>query len=138
MNYLCRFIRSQKLKYRRRVWLKKKEARLKRRKESGKSTVSVIAGTNAYTNSSMSLNKYDEADDDDNNTSEDKDPSLNVYSNQDNFFSPEFLPPRKEFFLYTIDEHETFANKIFMARKKTSLGANSTISKSDTNLSILR
>jgi hypothetical protein len=51
-----------------------------------------------------------------------------------------FLPSRKEFFLYTIDEHQMRTQKTFTARKKVkdvSRGSASKMSKSDTNLAII-
>lgn len=52
---------------------------------------------------------------------------------------------RRPFFLYTIDEHETFANKMFTVRKKLDFqrpngGGSivSSLSKSDTNLATLK
>lgn len=46
--------------------------------------------------------------------------------------------PRKQFFLYTIDEHETLVNKTFTVRKKLTglTGTISSLSKSDTNLNL--
>jgi len=66
--------------------------------------------------------------------------SENVYSNETFFEQMEasYLPSRKQFFLYTINEHEALANKVFTARKNKSLTKNSILSKSDTNLSVTK
>jgi hypothetical protein len=57
-------------------------------------------------------------------------------------FEDNFLPSKKEFFLYTINEHQNLTNKIFSARKKFTttnlsggnLWSTGKLSKSDTNL----
>ena len=55
------------------------------------------------------------------------------------FDNPElFLPSRKEFFLYTIDEHQLQMKRTFTAKKKVrDLNCSAKLSKSDTNLAII-
>jgi hypothetical protein len=60
----------------------------------------------------------------------------------ENFFENPclFLPSRREFFLYTIDEHQMQMKRTFTAKKKVSdLSHNfaKKLSKSDTNLAIV-
>jgi hypothetical protein len=55
---------------------------------------------------------------------------------QDNFeFDFNFLPPKRDFFLYTITEHENLTKKTFSFKKKNkNLKVCSVLSKSDSNL----
>ncbi len=64
----------------------------------------------------------------------------NLNDTYDNFFdNPElFLPSRKQFFLYTIDEHQAQMKRTFTAKKKVSdLSHFTKLSKSDTNLAVI-
>ena len=57
-------------------------------------------------------------------------------SNQNNFeFEFNFLPPKRDFFLYTITEHENLTKKTFSFKKKNKNSKiSSVLSKSDSNL----
>lgn len=129
MNYLRGVIYRQRAKYKRRksIKIRKRNKLMKKQMYEDSLKVAVIDVADIR-------NERDENDDDDDE--EKSGVCSNVYSNETfsiDQLESNFLPSRKEFFLYTIDEHEAFSNRIFTARKK-SLTKNTSLSKSDTNL----
>lgn len=115
INYLRKLIHYQRARHRRKVLIKVKKSKTKdlkinnQKKEPQNNCIVEESKENSYPNEAF----FEQAE-----------------SN--------FMPPKREFFLYTINEHEVLTNKIFTAKKKLSnnLTSTSKLSKSDTNLSI--
>ena len=134
LKYLFKIVKLERVKRRRRLIMKLKKEMLKNSQKIGQTNVLVKdeepPGSEVKTVSEIeSANDYIYS-----NTSQASDYNEDPIQNKSIEY---FLPPRRDFFLYTIHEHEIQTKKVFGFKKKPSnLSKTSELSKSDSNLEI--
>ena len=149
IKYMCKFVHKHRAKRRRRNSIKLKKELKRKQRMNKNSQISTLSSQKSLDESSCTKKPFSYNNEDPNTTLD----TLNNQTSLSDMISSTtqlfqnksieyFMPPKRDFFLYTIHEHEIQAKKVFTFRKKEPCGGvvsnlktlTESLSKSDSNL----